>query len=249
MPNLGLGNNLQSESTVSAGARSSVVSDSYAINLDGSGDFLDLNADLSSYFPNSADWAMSAWIKVDIGNTDANRILFSTGDASSDIRWGVSGSNGYIQLNYDGVSKTDNLADIDSGNWHNIIVHYDHSETDIIFYTDGVKTKEYPVSYGSASISGADAIIGAASSDTSSLQLNAKIGTLSIFNKPLTAQNISDLSGNSGFDASSISGCQGWWRMGDGTENGSGTTIYDMSGNSNNGTLNGDPTIDEDTVE
>jgi hypothetical protein len=30
----------------------------------------------------------------------------------------------------------------------------------------------------------------------------------------------------------------GWWRMGDGTEAGSGTTVYDMSSNSNNGTLN-----------
>ena len=29
----------------------------------------------------------------------------------------------------------------------------------------------------------------------------------------------------------------GWWRMGDGTESGSGSTIYDMSGTGNNGTL------------
>ena len=29
----------------------------------------------------------------------------------------------------------------------------------------------------------------------------------------------------------------GWWRMGDGTEWGAGTTIYDMSANSNNGTM------------
>ena len=29
----------------------------------------------------------------------------------------------------------------------------------------------------------------------------------------------------------------GWWRMGDGTEGGSGSTVYDMSGNGNNGTL------------
>ena len=32
---------------------------------------------------------------------------------------------------------------------------------------------------------------------------------------------------------------QHWWRMGDGTENGSGTTIYDMSSNSSNATLSG----------
>ena len=33
-----------------------------------------------------------------------------------------------------------------------------------------------------------------------------------------------------------------WWRMGDGTEGESGTTIYDMSANSNNGTLTNGPT-------
>ena len=34
----------------------------------------------------------------------------------------------------------------------------------------------------------------------------------------------------------------GWWRMGDGDENFSGTTIYDMSGNGKNGTFNTDET-------
>ena len=35
--------------------------------------------------------------------------------------------------------------------------------------------------------------------------------------------------------------------MGDGTEAGSGTTIYDMSSNSNNGTLTNGPTFSSDT--
>ena len=30
---------------------------------------------------------------------------------------------------------------------------------------------------------------------------------------------------------------QGWWRMGDGVENGTGSTIYDASSNSNDGTM------------
>ena len=38
----------------------------------------------------------------------------------------------------------------------------------------------------------------------------------------------------------------GWWRMGDGTEAGSGTTVYDMSSNSNNGTLTNGPTFSTD---
>jgi hypothetical protein len=45
------------------------------------------------------------------------------------------------------------------------------------------------------------------------------------------------------YDATKLSNCVGWWRMGAGTENGTGTTIYDMSTNSNNGTLGDDPEI------
>ena len=36
----------------------------------------------------------------------------------------------------------------------------------------------------------------------------------------------------------------GWWRMGDGLENASGTTIYDISSNSNNGTMTNMDAVD-----
>ena len=38
-------------------------------------------------------------------------------------------------------------------------------------------------------------------------------------------------------DWSQSGNLRGWWRMGDGIENGSGLTIYDMSANSNNGSM------------
>ena len=43
----------------------------------------------------------------------------------------------------------------------------------------------------------------------------------------------------------------GWWRMGDGVENATGTTIYDASTNSNNGTMTNMDAADfvEDTPE
>ena len=54
-----------------------------------------------------------------------------------------------------------------------------------------------------------------------------------------------DLTDPSSYDTDRTSNLIGWWRNGDGTEAGSGTTVYDMSTNSNNMTLNNGPTYSE----
>jgi hypothetical protein len=65
---------------------------------------------------------------------------------------------------------------------------------------------------------------------------------MAFFHSALSASDISDIY-NSGEPASLSSYSPvGWWRMGDGTEAESGTTIYDMSDNTNNGTLTNGPT-------
>jgi hypothetical protein len=71
-----------------------------------------------------------------------------------------------------------------------------------------------------------------------------EVDEVSFFNSALSASDISTLRGGASAgtlgvlgDLTSLSPV-GWWRMGDGTEAGSGTTVYDMSSNSNNGTLN-----------
>ena len=60
-----------------------------------------------------------------------------------------------------------------------------------------------------------------------------------MFSDLVTSAEMSNLASSHDYDATSIGNCVGWWRMGAGTEDGSGTTIYDMSTNSNNGTLSG----------
>jgi len=68
----------------------------------------------------------------------------------------------------------------------------------------------------------------------------------SVFDSALSSSDITAIY-NSGTptDLTSLSPV-GWWRMGDGTESASGTTIYDMSANSNNGTLENGPTYSTD---
>ena len=70
---------------------------------------------------------------------------------------------------------------------------------------------------------------------------------VAIWNASLSAADITsiynsgvpnDLTDSSSYDTDRTSNLIGYWRNGDGTEAGSGTTVYDMSTNSNNMTLN-----------
>ena len=55
-----------------------------------------------------------------------------------------------------------------------------------------------------------------------------------------------DLTDSSSYNTDRTSGLIGYWRNGDGTEGGSGDTIYDMSSNSNNMSLLNDPSYSSD---
>ena len=67
------------------------------------------------------------------------------------------------------------------------------------------------------------------------------VSEAAIYNKALSASEVKTIyNGREPYnhkESSFASNLTGWWRMGDGLERGSGTTIYDMSNNSNNGTM------------
>ena len=70
---------------------------------------------------------------------------------------------------------------------------------------------------------------------------DGKYSEFAIYNKALSANEVKTIyNGREPFNHKDWSGapnCKGWFRFGDGNESGSGTTIYDMSGEGNNGTL------------
>ena len=72
---------------------------------------------------------------------------------------------------------------------------------------------------------------------------------MAVYNSALSAGNVTSIydGGDSYRHDTGVANANliGWWRMGDGAENGAGTTIYDASTNSNNCTLtNMDATSD-----
>ena len=69
-----------------------------------------------------------------------------------------------------------------------------------------------------------------------------KMSEVAIYNTALTASQVKTIyNGREPYnhkEGIASANLKGWWRMGDGLENHSGTTIYDMSDNTNNGTMN-----------
>ena len=78
-----------------------------------------------------------------------------------------------------------------------------------------------------------------------SVPCNCLIDEVALFTSELTAGQVDTLYNNpdgpTNLDAFAVAPAL-WWRMGDGTEQESGTTIYDMSANSHNATLYNGPT-------
>ena len=67
------------------------------------------------------------------------------------------------------------------------------------------------------------------------------ISDVAVYSKELSASEVSTIYNNrNGYNHSTgvaSANLTGWWRMGDGVENATGTTIYDASVNSNNAIL------------
>ena len=68
-----------------------------------------------------------------------------------------------------------------------------------------------------------------------------KISEIAFYDTALTASQVKTLyNGREPYnhkEGIATGNLKAWWRMGDGIENGAGTTIYDMSVNTNNGTM------------
>ena len=184
------------------------------------------------------DFSIAAWIYID--NTDGQTV-FGSGNVATRLKFGIL-SGGRLSFNLDGIPSYSSTA-LSTDTWYHVAITYDDDANELKHYIDGSLDDTDTFNLASTrTVEGVDARIGVNSYNTSNA-FDGKIASVAIYDNLLTAGEVSSLAGNSGYDATSVGSCVGWWRMGDGTEAGSGSTIYDMSTNSNDGTLNGNATI------
>lgn len=235
----------------SDGIAAAPLTNTYSVDLDGTDDYVDLGnlgtAGLSL-------GCLSLWVKTDTviqsGNTSARGYLAGWGSGSSfnGFSHGFMSNTAWILQLYSGAYRS--YWDVGtgqslSGGWHHIVLN--HNGTGYEFYVDGVIASSHSLG-GTVTVTSQSKIsgtnldyfrIGNAGAGFPTGGLFDEVG---IWNSALTSTQISELY-NSGVPISLSSySPDGWWRMGDGTEGASGTTVYDMSSNSNNGTLTNGPT-------
>lgn len=220
-----------------------------SVSFDGTDDKMTLPN--LSYLSGASAFSLSMWFKT----SDTNAYLFCSYDtglynsvqayfhASSSLRFIVGTGSSYYQI---GTSST-SLGD---GTWKHAVFRFDGGST-VKIYINGSEETSSLVSSGTSIVPSAtatDAGKNATVADypTGGYTISSHLDELAFFDSALSTSDITSIY-NSGApnDISSLSPV-GWWRMGDGTEEGAGTTVYDMSSNSNDGTLVNGPAYSTD---
>tara|TARA_R100000278_G_scaffold72720_1_gene57073 strand:- start:1111 stop:1863 length:753 start_codon:yes stop_codon:yes gene_type:complete len=250
MPSLGLKNNL-------AVSSSGVVrGNDYWVAMDGDADYINLSSSFNNIF-DAKDWSISAWI-YHIGDDTAvtSGLIFSTGSivSGNTFRFKIQndklnfyfGTSGTVNVDYINGTASSALNDY---TWYHVGLTHDDSAETIKIYVNGSVTDTFTSKNVPGVVHDTNARIGSLAESGTSGELYGRIANVAIFGDLVTSGEMSNLASVHSYDATSIGNCVGWWRMGAGTEAGSGTTIYDMSALNNHGTLIGDAAIQKGTIE
>jgi len=221
-----------------------------SVALDGTDDYLSINSASELVFGDGSDLAfsISSWVYID---TLSNFTILTKGVYSSTGEYHVRMTGGQkMQLVlYDGAAFQSCFINqaLSTGQWYNFVFTYDgrggtSAKDGILGYLNGspaTLSRSSSGSYSGMSSSAAPLYIGRNGSNYS----DGLVDEVAFFNSELSASNVTAIY-NSGVpsDLTSLSPIA-WWRMGDGIEGGSGTTVYDMAGYGNNATLTNGPTF------
>jgi hypothetical protein len=216
------------------------VANSYSLSLDGTDDHAEVTG--SSEIQISYPLTISAWI-YPTSNANASdwRTIISWGSASG-------GQGRFLQLKGTSnnllfgtyQSSVTSSTSLSLNTWYHVAVTVTSGDTKL--YIDG--SLDTTGSNTLNSFTYGKTHVGELyySQTTAGRHFAGNIDELALFNSVLTADEILqlyndgnpiDLNSDVGNYTSSAN-LKAWWRMGDGTEAGSGTTIYDMSTNDSN---------------
>ncbi len=225
-------------SLIGASKPATAFPNQYSVSLDGTDDYLDI-PDSTALETTAFTW--SVWFYCTA--IDRYNIIVDTATNSSTFNgyeiFVINSTNKIRFASYHSTDQIDSTTAVSANTWYHVAATHESGSDKL--YVNG--SLEASGSAASFSVSNA-ANLRIGSSSIFSLYHQGLIDEVAFFNSALSASDISTLRGGASAgtlgvpaDISSLNPV-GWWRMGDGTEAGSGTTIFDMSINSNNGTLN-----------
>ena len=201
-----------------------------ALSFNGAGNYVDVG-DIAVH---GTDLTFSAWINVNDVDNDQRSIITKYGVADADraFLFGVDIGGSLRFYTWDGspvTRKKTATGVISTSTWHHVVVVYDESANDADIYVDNVlkpnsqvddvldkiQNVATPTFIGGRAFGGDD--------------MDGSIDDLRIYDYALTSEEIKTLYKEGAFVA--------WWTMD--TADISGSTLYDVSGNNNDGTIYG----------
>ena len=217
--------------------------DEYSLSFDGTNDYVDCGSD-SSLDVGTSDFTACAWFKV-ISNGYSHAIIAKGTSLDTGNGWAISFFQGDMNIYLDtgdgttrqGVDTANNS--IEYNKWHHVAATRSNSTNTLKLYLDGVFTFENSIATNDDL--GDSSIPFEIGSSANNRYLNGNVSDVAYYNTALTSSQIKTIyNGREPYNHKEgvvSSNLVSWWRMGDGLENHSGSTIYDMSTNSNNGTM------------
>jgi len=213
------------------------VTNSYHLSLDGTDDHAEVTG--SSEIQISYPLTISAWIYPTANSSTNNlRTIISWGSAATGQGrfLGLNSTSNNLEFGTYGGNTTSSTA-LSLNTWYHVAATVDTGSTKL--YIDGSldttgSNTLNSFTYGKTHVGELYYATG-----TAARHFAGNIDELAVFNSVLSADEItqvynsrSALNLNVDYgNYTSSSNLKAWWRMGDGTEGGSGTTIYDMSDN------------------
>tara|TARA_Y100001938_G_scaffold150609_1_gene242397 strand:- start:491 stop:1288 length:798 start_codon:yes stop_codon:yes gene_type:complete len=251
---LGLGNSL---------SRSSYIGEfnTYSLEFDSTDDYLDCGT-LNTQFRDVGAFTISMWIyQEDLTDSGQNGLwgkhqndshrTYSFINNTGKVYFGIANGSDSSENGHGKLQAADQLS---ADTWYHLAFVYDGTATGnanrLKIYVDGTnKTLDFsqtiPSTTSNESTYGSNSLDIGRNETNSNNIFDGKIDEVGIWNVALDADAVTALY-NSGkpFAIDSDKGnydnasdLQVWYRMGDGTEGASGSTIYDMSSNSNDATM------------
>jgi hypothetical protein len=221
-------------------------SNTYSMNFDGTDDRLNVASPVTT---SAQQGTVSAWIKTSSQATTEVFCQSDTTDTNNTTYLFLSiTSGGHARINWRSGSSTLSKRGstvVDDGNWHHVVFISDGSAWKI--YVDGTEETLTTVTSGGASgswygdLPSIDACrIGCQERNLGTTNFfNGNIDEVAVWDTALSSSQITNIyKGESNGGSGGTNGTPGnllsfspnhWWRMGDGLEAGSGTTVYDMS--------------------
>lgn len=235
-------------------AASSAFENLYALDFDGSNDYVDFGSG-STFTPNGSGantgFSLSFWGKTSFSRFGAMSKLESVNfeyairiDTGGRVAFDVYGNGvGTIRQTLTTDTSAGSFIDVSDGNWHHIVCGFNLGSTasSLVIFIDGVLFSD---SVGNATYTSAGTWSAAINTAApfrlggASRGFKGIMDEVSMWDKLLNSAAVQDIY-NSGTptDLTGSSNLIGWWRNGDPTGTGAYPTIVDQSTNSNDGTM------------